>query len=73
VLRQHCEAVGRDYGQIEKTTMLIMDPSTTSADVVRAAGGARELGFTAAYIAAKDITEPARIIDVLASALPELR
>jgi hypothetical protein len=32
-----------------------------------------ELGFTAAYIAAKDITEPARIIDLLASVLPELR
>jgi F420-dependent oxidoreductase-like protein len=73
VLRQHCEAVGRDYGQIEKTTMLFMDPSTTREDVVRAAVGARELGFTAAYIAAKDITEPARIIDLLASALPELR
>jgi len=73
VLRQHCEAVGRDYGQIEKTTMIIIDPSTTREDVVRAADGAREAGFTAAYVAAKDITEPARIIDLLASALPELR
>lgn len=45
VLRQHCEAVGRDYGQIEKTTMLIIGPA---------------------------ITEPARIIDLLATALPEL-
>jgi F420-dependent oxidoreductase-like protein len=73
VLRQHCEAVGRDYGQIEKTTMVIIDPSTTREDVVRATAGAGELGFTAAYIAAKEITEPARIIDLLASALPELR
>jgi alkanesulfonate monooxygenase len=73
VLRQHCEAVGRDYAQIEKTTMVIIDPSTTREDVVRAAAGAREAGFTAAYVAAKDITEPARIIDLLASALPELR
>ena len=73
VLRQHCEAVGRDYAQIEKTTMVIIDPSTTREDVIRAAAGAREAGFTAAYIAAKDITEPDRIIDLLASALPELR
>jgi alkanesulfonate monooxygenase len=73
VLRQHCEAVGRDYGQIEKTTMVIMDPSTTREDIVRAAAGARDLGFTTVYVAAKDITEPARIIDLLASALPELR
>ena len=73
VLKQHCEAVGRDYGQIEKTTMIIIDPSTTREDVVRAAAGARKVGFTTAYIAAKDITEPDRIIDLLASALPELR
>jgi alkanesulfonate monooxygenase len=73
VLRQHCEAVGRDYEQIEKTTMVIIDPSTTREDVVQAAAGARGLGFTVAYVAAKDITEPARIIDLLASALPELR
>src|SRR5215475_14122516 len=73
VLSQHCEAVGRDYGQLEKTIMLFMDPSTTREDVVRAAAGAREAGFTAAYIAATNITEPDRIIDLLASALPELR
>lgn len=72
VLRQHCEAVGRDYGQIEKTTMLIIDPATTKEDIVRAAAGARDHGFTAMYVAAKDITEPARIIDLLAAALPEL-
>jgi len=34
--------------------------------------GLRDLGFTAAYIAAKDITESARVIDLLAAALPEL-
>jgi F420-dependent oxidoreductase-like protein len=72
VLRQHCEAVGRDYARIEKTTMIIIDPSTTRDDVVRAASGMRDLGFTTAYVAAKDITEPARIIDLLAAALPEL-
>lgn len=72
VLRQHCADVGRDYGRIEKTTMIIVDPATTRDDVVRAASGMRDLGFTTAYVAAKDITEPARIIDLLAAALPEL-
>lgn len=72
VLRRHCEAVGRDYGQIEKTTMIIIDPSTTREDIVRSASGARDLGFTTAYVAAKDITEPEKIIDLLGSALPEL-
>lgn len=72
VLRQHCEDVGRDYEQVEKTTMIIIDPATTSDDIVRTASGLRDLGFTAAYIAAKGITEPARVIDLLAAALPEL-
>jgi alkanesulfonate monooxygenase len=72
VLRQHCQDVGRDYEQVEKTTMIIIDPATTSDDIVRTASGLRDLGFTAAYIAAKGITEPARVIDLLAAALPEL-
>ena len=32
----------------------------------------RDLGFTAAYIYASGITEPAAIIDLMAQALPEL-
>ena len=72
VLRQHCEDVGRDYEQVEKTTMIIIDPATTSDDIVRTASGLRDLGFTAAYIAAKGITDPAMVIDLLAAALPEL-
>ena len=72
VLRQHCEDVGRDYEQVEKTTMIIIDPATTSDNIVRTASGLRDLGFTAAYIAAKGITEPAKVIDLLAAALPEL-
>jgi alkanesulfonate monooxygenase len=72
VLKGHCEAVGRDYGQIEKTTMIGIDPSTTVGDVVRSAAGMRDLGFTAAYIYARDITEPAKIIDVLAAAKADL-
>jgi F420-dependent oxidoreductase-like protein len=72
VLRQHCEAVGRDYDQIEKTTMIGMDPAMTAGDLVRAAAGMRDLGFTAAYVAAVGITEPGKIIDVLAAAKAEL-
>jgi len=72
VLRRHCEAVGRDYEEVEKTTMIIIGPSTTAGDLVRTASGLRDLGFTTAYVAAKDIAEPARIIDLLAAALPEL-
>jgi|SRR6185437_11690856 F420-dependent oxidoreductase-like protein len=72
VLRQHCTAVGRDYDTIEKTTMISIDPTSTKEDVVRTATAAAELGFTATYVYATGITEPARIIDLLGSALPEL-
>jgi F420-dependent oxidoreductase-like protein len=72
VLRAHCEAVGRSYDEIEKTTIFTIDPSSTKDDVVRTANEMAELGFTASYIFAKDITDPSRIIELLASAIPEL-
>jgi F420-dependent oxidoreductase-like protein len=72
VLREHCEAVGRPYDEIEKTTIFPVDPSTTKDDVVRNANEMGDLGFTAAYIFAREITEPDRVIDLLAAALPEL-
>lgn len=68
VLRAHCDAVGRDYEQIEKTAMLTLDPQDDADDLVRRAEELRELGYTVAYVFARDIAEPARIIDVLAAA-----
>jgi F420-dependent oxidoreductase-like protein len=72
VLRGHCDTVGRAYDEIEKTTIFPIDPSTTKDDIVRTANEMAELGFTASYIFAKEITEPDRIIELLGSALPEL-
>jgi F420-dependent oxidoreductase-like protein len=72
VLRGHCEDVGRDYDAIEKTTIFAIDPSTTVDDIVRLGTEMRELGFSAAYIFAKDITEPEQIIELLAAAIPAL-
>ena len=72
VLRQHCEDAGRDYSQIEKTTMVRIDPATTKDDIVRSAAEMKDLGFTTAYVYASGITEPAKIIDLMAEALPQL-
>jgi F420-dependent oxidoreductase-like protein len=72
VLREHCEAVGRDFDAIEKTTIFSIDPSTKPEDVIRTSNEMHALGFTAAYVFAHDITEPERIIELLAAALPEL-
>ncbi|HEX7660724.1 MAG TPA: LLM class F420-dependent oxidoreductase [Pseudonocardiaceae bacterium] len=73
VLKQHCETVGRDYEDIEKTCMLGIDPTTGRDDVIRAALSMRDLGFIVVYVFARGITEPRKIVDVLAAALPEIQ
>jgi F420-dependent oxidoreductase-like protein len=73
VLKAHCDVVGRDYAEIEKTTMLAIDPSTTKDDFVREAVAMRKAGFVAAYVFARDITEPEQVISLLGSAVPELK
>jgi len=72
VLRRHCDDVGRDYAQIEKTTIFPIDPTSTAEDIVRTASQMRELGFTAAYVFAHDITDRRAIIDLFAAAVPAL-
>ncbi len=72
VLRRHCDDVGRDYAEIEKTAMFAVDPSSTTADVIRNASDARDAGFTVAYVYARDITEPSKITDMLGEALTKL-
>jgi F420-dependent oxidoreductase-like protein len=69
ILKEHCDAVGRDYDSIEKTTMLSIDPSTTTDDFVKAASAMRDAGFTVAYVFTTGISEPARIIDILGPAV----
>jgi F420-dependent oxidoreductase-like protein len=51
VLRGHCEAVGRDYEEIEKTVYFIYDvgeKGEKAAQVVDQLGGLAEMGFQAA-------------------------
>jgi len=73
VLKQHCENVGRDYEQVEKTSMSAIDPTSSSDDVVRTALAMRDLGCAAHYVYARDITQPSAIIDLLATALAKIR
>jgi F420-dependent oxidoreductase-like protein len=48
VLRQHCDAVGRDYDTIFKTAYYAFDPSKGAARIVDELGALAELGFDAA-------------------------
>jgi F420-dependent oxidoreductase-like protein len=72
VLHAHCDKVGRNYDHIEKTISLTLSPHETADDPVRKAEGMRDLGFTAAYVLARDITNPTKVIDILAQAVPRL-
>jgi F420-dependent oxidoreductase-like protein len=48
VLRQHCEAVGRDYDSIYKTAYYWFDPSRGAQRIIDELGALAELGFDAA-------------------------
>ncbi|MFW0793937.1 LLM class F420-dependent oxidoreductase [Gordonia sp. CPCC 205515] len=72
VLRAHCDTVGRDYDEIDKTTIFRIDPDSTVDDIVTTANSMAELGFTSAYVYASGITEPQRIIDLFDDAIPRL-
>jgi F420-dependent oxidoreductase-like protein len=48
ILRQHCEAVGRDYDSIYKTAYYVFDPSRGTQRIVDELGALAELGFDAA-------------------------
>jgi len=57
VLRQHCEAVGRDYETIYKTAYYWFDPSRGTQRIVDELGALAELGFDAAIGAVANVWE----------------
>jgi F420-dependent oxidoreductase-like protein len=71
VLREHCEREGRDYDEIEKTTILSVDSSTTRDDFLARLREMREIGFTVAYIFGKN-PDPLATVDLLGSVVPEI-
>jgi alkanesulfonate monooxygenase len=67
VLRGHCDAVGRDYDEIEKTSMVMVDP----ADIGGALESLRQLaglGIQMVYVGVKDVDRP-EVLDVLGQQL----
>ena len=48
ILRQHCEAVGRDYDSIYKTAYYVFDPSRGTQRILDELGALAEAGFAAA-------------------------
>jgi alkanesulfonate monooxygenase SsuD/methylene tetrahydromethanopterin reductase-like flavin-dependent oxidoreductase (luciferase family) len=71
VLRGHCEAEGRDYDEIEKTTIVSVDAATTRDDLLANLRRMRDIGFTVAYVFGKN-PNPLATVELLASVVPEI-
>jgi hypothetical protein len=65
-LRGHCEAVGRDYDEIEKTAMISVNPESSPDAVAAHVDELAAAGFTATYVFAAGIEEPSRAVDLIA-------
>jgi F420-dependent oxidoreductase-like protein len=72
VLRSHCDAVGRDYEQIEKTTTIGLDASIDRDDLLNVLSQAHRTGFTTAYLYARN-PDPLAVVDLLAEVIPDIR
>jgi F420-dependent oxidoreductase-like protein len=68
VLRAHCDDVGRDYADIEKTAMIGVNAESTSSSVSSTVSELAELGFTATYAYSVGIDEPSQVVDLIAGA-----
>lgn len=69
VLRGHCDAVGRDYADIEKTAMIKVTPESTPATVAEVVRELAAVGFTATYVYSVGIDEPERVVDLVSGAM----
>jgi alkanesulfonate monooxygenase len=72
VLHAHCDAVGRDYDEIEKTAMIPVSPASTPESVAATVREIADTGFTATYVFAVQMPEPERVIDLISGAAAQL-
>jgi F420-dependent oxidoreductase-like protein len=57
VLREHCETVGRDVNEIEKTFTYVAKPGLTARDAIAELRGFADLGLQTAYLRVDDTTD----------------
>ena len=70
LLREHCEAVGRDYDTIYKTAYYWFDPSRGTQRIVDELGALAGLGFHAAIGAVKDVWDVAPLEVIGSDVIP---
>jgi len=70
LLREHCEAVGRDYDTIFKTAYYVFDPSRGTQRIVDELGALAGLGFHAAIGAVRDVWDVAPLEVIGSEVIP---
>ena len=74
VLREHCERLGRDYDEIERSTLQSVNLETTSpAEVVERFGGLAEAGAQHVIFNVRGVDDLGRLERIGAEVLPQLR
>jgi F420-dependent oxidoreductase-like protein len=74
VLREHCERLGRPYGEIEKTVLTSIDLDDESTDaVVERFGGLAEAGAEHIIFSVRRASDTSRLERIAAEVLPRLR
>lgn len=72
VLAEHCEREGRDYDEIEKTSLLRVNASDTAEQVLEQLRAQHALGFTVSYVVPTG-ERPLPIVETLcAEVIPEI-
>lgn len=74
VLREHCAAIDRPYDEIERTTLVSVDPSTESmAQVVERFGVLGDAGAQHVIFSVRGVADTTRLERIAAEVFPRLR
>jgi len=80
VLREHCDRLGRDYDEIERSTMQDIDPQVDPADrgqpasrIVDRLGELSDAGAQHVIVSVRRLADPASLETVGRDVIPQLR
>jgi alkanesulfonate monooxygenase SsuD/methylene tetrahydromethanopterin reductase-like flavin-dependent oxidoreductase (luciferase family) len=74
VLREHCERVGRDYDEIEKSTLQSVDPEHEPAsEIVERFGALGEAGAQHILFSVRGVSDTSKLERLAAEVFPQLR
>jgi len=74
VLREHCDAIGRPYDEIERTTLVSVDPTEESTDaIVDRFGALAEAGAQHVIFNVRGVADTTRLERIASDVFPQLR